>query len=145
MNRRCLRLLSRTQSSRGYSLIELLIAMGVLSVVAGTMIRGVLNMTKVNGAIQIRSEMHSSVRNATELLQQEVGQAADPPGDLQARGGAAQKGAVQIEHVQATHGPHGPSFHRRKDNGSPSLTGRVRTEKRPCFSFLAELLRRRLL
>lgn len=60
---------------RGYSLIELIVAMGVLTIVSSTVLTGVLNLTKVNGMISNRSEMHAGVRNATELLQQEVGQA----------------------------------------------------------------------
>jgi prepilin-type N-terminal cleavage/methylation domain-containing protein len=59
----------------GYSLVELMIALGVLTIVSGTVFDGVLRMTRVNNAVHNRSEMHSGVRNATELLQQEIGQA----------------------------------------------------------------------
>nr|WP_106399180.1 serine/threonine protein kinase [Actinocorallia populi] len=62
------------------------------------------------------------------LLQQfEVGQAAEAAGDLQSRRGVTQKGAVQVEHVQATHARHPASFEPRKDNGFPlDGTGEVR-------------------
>lgn len=59
----------------GYSLLELMIAMAVMTVVSGSALSSVFNLTKANGTIANRSEMHSAVRNATELLQQEVGQA----------------------------------------------------------------------
>ena len=59
----------------GYSLIELLVAMGVLTIVSGTALSGLLNLTKTHLTVSNRTEMHSGVRNATELLQQEVGQA----------------------------------------------------------------------
>jgi prepilin-type N-terminal cleavage/methylation domain-containing protein len=59
----------------GFSLIELIVAMTVLLIASGTALTGLLNMTKQNNTISNRSEMHAGVRNATELLQQEVGQA----------------------------------------------------------------------
>jgi hypothetical protein len=47
----------------------------VLLIVSGTVFDGILRLTRVNDTISNRTEMHSGVRNATELLQQEVGQA----------------------------------------------------------------------
>ena len=61
--------------SAGFTLVELLVAMGVLMVVSGTAMSGVLNMTRTQLTVSNRTEMHAGVRNATELLQQEVGQA----------------------------------------------------------------------
>jgi Tfp pilus assembly protein PilW len=62
-------------SERGHTLIELMTAMTVLMVVSGTAMSGVLNMTRTQLTVSNRTEMHAGVRNATELLQQEVGQA----------------------------------------------------------------------
>ncbi len=59
----------------GYSMIELLVSMIVLMIISGTVMDGVLRMTRTNQTVANRSEMHAGVRNVTELLQQEVGQA----------------------------------------------------------------------
>jgi len=59
----------------GFTLVEILIGIAVLMAVSATVFDGVFRMTKMNGVIANRSEMHAGVRNATELLQQEVGQA----------------------------------------------------------------------
>jgi len=59
----------------GFSLLELLIALAVLVIVAGIVTSGMVQMMNAQGTINNRTEMHSSVRSATELLQQEIGQA----------------------------------------------------------------------
>jgi type II secretory pathway pseudopilin PulG len=59
----------------GYSLIELLISIIVLMIISGTVMDGVLRLTRTNQTVANRSEMHAGVRNVTELLQQEIGQA----------------------------------------------------------------------
>src|SRR5438874_9045795 len=59
----------------GITLLELLVSMGVLVMVSSTVFNGIFRITKVNAVVGNRSEMHAGVRNATELLQQEVGQA----------------------------------------------------------------------
>src|SRR5262245_15318539 len=68
---------TRRQASTdaGYTLLELLISIAILMIVAGTAMDGVFRLTKVSQTVSNRVEMHSGVRNATELLQQEVGQA----------------------------------------------------------------------
>ena len=63
------------QRQRGFSLIELMIAMVILLIVTSVVMRGLLQTAQTQGTIQNRTEMHGSVRNATELLQQEIGQA----------------------------------------------------------------------
>ena len=63
------------RADRGYSLIELMISVGILSIVAGTVMSGVFKVTQLTDTVSNRSEMHSGVRNATEFLQQEIGQA----------------------------------------------------------------------
>jgi len=60
---------------RGFTVAESLIAMTILLIVASVVCTGLLRMTEAQGTIWNRSEMHSGVRSATELLQQEVGQA----------------------------------------------------------------------
>src|SRR5688500_17989480 len=59
----------------GFSLPELLVSLLVLSVIVGTVTQ--LSMTMSNGQRTMwnRTQMHSSVRGAIALLQQEVGQA----------------------------------------------------------------------
>lgn len=59
----------------GYSLLELIISVAVLLIASSTAFTGVMTLTKSSGTISNRAEMHAGVRNATELLQQEVGQA----------------------------------------------------------------------
>lgn len=62
-------------SQGGYSLIELIVSVAILTIVAGTVMSGVFRMTQLTDTVSNRSEMHSGVRNATEFLQQEIGQA----------------------------------------------------------------------
>lgn len=68
-------MINKLHSQSGFSLIELLIATGVLLVVSSLVTGALLQMTKQQQTIWNRTEMHSGVRGATELLQQEVGQA----------------------------------------------------------------------
>jgi prepilin-type N-terminal cleavage/methylation domain-containing protein len=64
-----------TRSAAGFSLIELLVAMGVLLVVTSIAMTALLDLTRAQTTIWNRTEMHSGIRGATELMQQEVGQA----------------------------------------------------------------------
>jgi hypothetical protein len=59
----------------GFSIVEALISTAVLLVVSATVMRGVLGMTDISTTVSNRTDMHNGVRNATELLTQEVGQA----------------------------------------------------------------------
>src|SRR3990170_2720561 len=65
----------RTHSESGFSLVELLIATGLLLVVSSIVTSALMQMTQSQTTIWNRTEMHSGIRGATELLQQEVGQA----------------------------------------------------------------------
>jgi len=69
------RKVSAPRGQGGFTLIEMLIAMMILLAVAGIVMSGMVQMMFVQGSVANRSEMHSSVRSATELLQQEIGQA----------------------------------------------------------------------
>ena len=59
----------------GFTLMELLLSMSILLVVSGIVIGGTIDLTRLSTTMTNRSDMHSGVRNATALLQQEVGQA----------------------------------------------------------------------
>ena len=59
----------------GFSLLELMVAVVILLAVTGTVMTAMMQMTLTQGTVANRTEMHSSVRSATEVLQQEIGQA----------------------------------------------------------------------
>src|SRR6184192_620350 len=63
------------RSDSGFSIIELLVATAVLLIVSSIVTSALLQMTNSQKTIWNRTEMHSGIRGATELLQQEVGQA----------------------------------------------------------------------
>ena len=63
------------RSESGFSLAELMVATGVLLVVSAIVTTALSQMTQSQTTIWNRTEMHSGIRGATELLQQEVGQA----------------------------------------------------------------------
>ena len=63
------------RSQKGFSLLELMVSVAILVIVAGAVIMGMIRMTWSQSTVMNRTQMHSSVRNATELMQQEVGQA----------------------------------------------------------------------
>jgi Tfp pilus assembly protein PilE len=59
----------------GFTLIELLISMLVMMIVSGIVVGSTMDLSRLGSSMTNRSDMHSGVRNATALLQQEVGQA----------------------------------------------------------------------
>jgi prepilin-type N-terminal cleavage/methylation domain-containing protein len=63
------------RSQSGFSLAELLISMAVMLVIAGAATTALMKMTHAQATIWNRTQMHSGIRGATEVLQQEVGQA----------------------------------------------------------------------
>jgi|KBSMisStaDraftv2_1062788.scaffolds.fasta_scaffold02462_2 prepilin-type N-terminal cleavage/methylation domain-containing protein len=65
----------KPSSEQGFSLIELLVATCILLIVMGVVMTALNQTTKQQQTIWNRTEMHSGVRGATELMQQEVGQA----------------------------------------------------------------------
>ena len=65
----------RTNGEGGFTMIELLVSTAVLLVVSGIVVGSTMDMTRLGQKMTNRSDMHSGVRNATALLQQEVGQA----------------------------------------------------------------------
>jgi hypothetical protein len=56
-------------------MIELLVATALLLIVSATVVNALIQMSNSQRTIANRTEMHSGIRGATELLQQEVGQA----------------------------------------------------------------------
>jgi type II secretory pathway pseudopilin PulG len=60
---------------RGFTILELVISVAIMMVISGLMLQGVADMTRANQDQANRSDMHAGIRNATALLQQEVGQA----------------------------------------------------------------------
>ncbi len=59
----------------GFSLAELLVAMTVMLLISGAAVTALLKMTSAQATLWNRTQMHSGIRGATEVLQQEVGQA----------------------------------------------------------------------
>lgn len=59
----------------GFTLLETLVAIAILLIVTGIVMSGMMQMMNTQGTVANRSEMHANVRSATELLQQEIGQA----------------------------------------------------------------------
>jgi prepilin-type N-terminal cleavage/methylation domain-containing protein len=62
-------------SERGFSLIETMVSLTLLLVVSAGMMEAMLQFSRTQSTVFNRSAMHNGVRSATELLQQEVGQA----------------------------------------------------------------------
>lgn len=81
----------RRHVEAGFSLIELMISTGILLVVSSAVTAALMQMTTSQSTIWNRTQMHSGVRSATELLQQEVGQAGRValPGTVTLTGPAA--------------------------------------------------------
>jgi prepilin-type N-terminal cleavage/methylation domain-containing protein len=63
------------RSQRGFSLAELLVSMSIMLVIAGAATTALMKMTGAQATLWNRTQMHSGIRGATEVLQQEVGQA----------------------------------------------------------------------
>lgn len=59
----------------GFTLLETMVALVILLGVSAVIMSGMVQMMRTQGTITNRTEMHTSVRSATELLQQEIGQA----------------------------------------------------------------------
>ena len=66
---------SSDQSQAGFSLTEALIATSILLLLFSAATNGLNQTVTFSRTTTNRAEMHGSVRGATELLQQEIGQA----------------------------------------------------------------------
>lgn len=65
----------RGKQPSGFTVLELLVVLSILVTISGIILTVMFRMSMAQGSIANRTEMHSSVRGATELLQQEIGQA----------------------------------------------------------------------
>lgn len=71
----CIKRESASDSEAGFSLAELLVATSIFLIVSAIVTSGLFQATNSQRTIANRVDMHAGVRSATELLQQEVGQA----------------------------------------------------------------------
>jgi prepilin-type N-terminal cleavage/methylation domain-containing protein len=67
--------LMKKPKQTGFTLMEMMVALAVFLTVSSIVMSGMVQMVKTQGTVANRTEMHTSVRSATELLQQEIGQA----------------------------------------------------------------------
>ena len=63
------------RADSGFSMIELIVAMAIMLLISGAAVTALLKMMNAQATIWNRTQMHSGIRGATEVLQQEVGQA----------------------------------------------------------------------
>ena len=91
------------RSDAGFSLTEALISVAVLLLLFGSAMNGMNQTTIMSRTVGNRTEMHGSVRGATELMQQEIGQAGRValPGVISLAGAAA-KGTTTVSLSTAT-------------------------------------------
>lgn len=85
------------RADAGFSLLEALVSVAVLLLLFGSAMNGMNQTTIMSRTVGNRAEMHGSVRGATELMQQEIGQAGriSIPGPI-SLGGAVIKGPATV-------------------------------------------------
>ena len=76
----------------GTTLIETLVSLALMLIVSAGVMEGIVRLSHVQSLVFSRSAMHDGVRSATELLQQEVGQA----GSVSLPAGTQLTGAVTV-------------------------------------------------
>ena len=93
-----------TQS--GFSLLEMMVSLAILLIVITFVMTGLSQLTTVQNTMANRTEMHRSVRSATELLQQEVGQAGliSLPGTVTLSAAAAASSSTETVTVSSSTG-----------------------------------------
>jgi len=64
---------------RGFSMLEMMITLFILLGIATIVMMAMMQMTMTQGSVANRTQMHGSVRSATELIQQEIGQSGRLP------------------------------------------------------------------
>jgi Tfp pilus assembly protein PilE len=65
----------RRRRQLGFTLLETMITLLILTAVGAIVMSGTVQMIITQGTVANRTEMHTSVRSVTELLEQEIGQA----------------------------------------------------------------------
>ena len=78
------------ERQQGFSLLEMMITLFIMLAVTSIVMTGMMQMTLQQGTIANRTELHGSVRDATEVLQQEIGQAGKIALPTGAAGGPTQ-------------------------------------------------------
>jgi prepilin-type N-terminal cleavage/methylation domain-containing protein len=89
------------ERQRGFSMLEMMVTLVIFLGVAGIVMTAMMQMTNTQGSVANRTAMHSSVRSATELLQQEIGQAGKIALPTPANGGPT-KMVTAITSAQVT-------------------------------------------
>jgi prepilin-type N-terminal cleavage/methylation domain-containing protein len=98
-------------SEAGFSLAEMLVATAILLIISSAVTSGLLGLTNSQKTISNRVDMHAGIRSATELLQQEVGQAGRiaVPGTATLNGTIGAAGAATVGITQTVNGVASPS------------------------------------
>ena len=96
----------KANSDKGFSLLEMLISLIILLIASGAAFRALAYYQRSYGSSQLRADMHMGVRNALELMAQEVNQAGllpfGPPRQLPAAvTPSASAQAVQVTSVNS--------------------------------------------
>jgi prepilin-type N-terminal cleavage/methylation domain-containing protein len=91
----------KRKQQAGFSMLETMVALAILLIVTAIVMTGMAQMLNTQALVSNRTEMHSSVRNATELLQQEIGQAGkvslgDPNANVTLNAATAVGGGVSF-------------------------------------------------
>jgi prepilin-type N-terminal cleavage/methylation domain-containing protein len=90
---------------RGFSLVELLVSMVVLTVIMGGIVTTLASSQEAYGVSQMQSDMYEKVRGAAELMAQEIGQAGVvtlPAGVTIGGSGVTGSGTAQAVTVSST-------------------------------------------
>ncbi len=96
----------------GFSLLEMMVSLAILLIVITFVMTGMSQLTFVQSTIANRTEMHRNVRSATELLQQEVGQAGliSLPATVTLSAAAAASSSAEIVNVSSSAGMYAGMF-----------------------------------
>lgn len=67
--------LTNSPRAAGFSMLEMMTGLAVLLIVSGGILSSMLTMMRTQAQVSNRTEMHATVRSATELIEQEITQA----------------------------------------------------------------------
>lgn len=95
----------QSRRSQGFSLVELLVSIAVLTVVMGTAFGALNGFSRSYGSTMLKADMDSGARSAAESLTQEVAQAGSVPANPTQLAGAVVPSAVaQPVNISSTTG-----------------------------------------